>query len=209
MSDFVWSDAWLLLSLIDGGEPIDRQRIREIGDFINHAVFTDARIAVAAWNGPQARGHVRQGGRNRPPQPLSCSGTAATTKGKSRTYVFKDLAGQRISRLTDATIKRGRRNHPAAPQVSNVPNPQLSGRYVLDAINRRRGIRHNRRAVNGRAINVARAVGDDGHNGPWGERVVARHRRGIPGDARRAGRRSVVVAAARIAAAARTVNSPP
>jgi hypothetical protein len=44
MSKSVWSDAWLLLSLIYGREPLDRQRIRDIGDYINHAIFTDEEV---------------------------------------------------------------------------------------------------------------------------------------------------------------------
>lgn len=35
------SDAWLLLSLLYAGYPVDRKRIEEVGDGINHAIFTD------------------------------------------------------------------------------------------------------------------------------------------------------------------------
>ena len=53
MGDIVWSDGWLL-TLIYGRGPIDRQGIRDIGDFINHAGFADAEFTrrfttAAAW----------------------------------------------------------------------------------------------------------------------------------------------------------------
>jgi hypothetical protein len=41
---FVWSDAWLLLALLYAGGPADRRLLREIGDGINHAIFTDAEL---------------------------------------------------------------------------------------------------------------------------------------------------------------------
>ena len=56
---FPWSDAWLLLSLLYSREPADRERIKSIGDFINHAIFTDEEL-----EGGLARliaaGHVEQ-----------------------------------------------------------------------------------------------------------------------------------------------------
>jgi hypothetical protein len=41
---FEWSDAWLLLSLSYSGEPADREHLRSIGDFINHAIFNDEQL---------------------------------------------------------------------------------------------------------------------------------------------------------------------
>jgi hypothetical protein len=41
---FLWSDAWLLLSLIYAREPADRDHLRAVGDFINHAIFTDEEL---------------------------------------------------------------------------------------------------------------------------------------------------------------------
>jgi hypothetical protein len=41
---FPWTDAWLLLSLIYSREPADRERINSIGEYINHAIFTDEEV---------------------------------------------------------------------------------------------------------------------------------------------------------------------
>lgn len=42
--EFVWSDAWLLLSLIYARTPSTRERVQQVGDFINHAFFTDEEL---------------------------------------------------------------------------------------------------------------------------------------------------------------------
>lgn len=41
---FTRSDGWLLLSVIYSGAPADRDRLREIGDRINFAIFTDEEL---------------------------------------------------------------------------------------------------------------------------------------------------------------------
>ncbi len=90
MVDFVWSDAWLLLALIYGKEPLDRQRICDIGDFINHAIFTDAELEGGLQR-LQNRGHVRRVGKKFTASAGVMSWYAQEIKGKKRTYVFKDL----------------------------------------------------------------------------------------------------------------------
>lgn len=41
---FVWSDAWVLLSLIYARVPSTRPHLRSVGDHINHAVFTEEEL---------------------------------------------------------------------------------------------------------------------------------------------------------------------
>lgn len=90
VSDFVWSDAWLLLSLIYGSEPLDRERMRDIGDFINHAIFTDDELEGGLQR-LQARGLVRRTGKKFAASSVVMRWYSEVIKGKSRTYIFKDL----------------------------------------------------------------------------------------------------------------------
>jgi len=87
---FAWSDAWLLLSLIYSGESADRERLRSVGDFINHAIFTDEELdgGVARL---QRAGHVVAEGDRYSPSPAVLAWYSAATAGKSRTAVHKDL----------------------------------------------------------------------------------------------------------------------
>lgn len=41
---FLGSDAWLLLALLYGREPADAETLRQWGDAINHAIFTDEEL---------------------------------------------------------------------------------------------------------------------------------------------------------------------
>ena len=104
---FVSSDAWLLLSLIYSRESADRDRLRSIGDFINHAIFTDEEL-----DGGLARlqyaGHVIAASGRYSPSPAVLAWYAASTAGKSRTRVHKDL--ERVKKflgITDAANHRG------------------------------------------------------------------------------------------------------
>jgi hypothetical protein len=90
LSDFVRSDAWLLLSLIYGSEPLDRQRVRDIGDFINHAIFTDDELEGGLQR-LLGRGLVRRTGKKFAASSVVMKWYSDVIKGKSRTYVFKDL----------------------------------------------------------------------------------------------------------------------
>jgi hypothetical protein len=87
---FVWSDAWLLLSLIYAREPADRDHLRAVGDFINHAIFTDEEL-----DGGLARlrraGHAVEHEDRFGPSPRVVSWYEAVTAGRSRTAVHKDL----------------------------------------------------------------------------------------------------------------------
>jgi len=58
-TSFEPSDAWLLLSVLYAHDPADAKRLREVGDFIGHAIFTDAELegGLARLN---AAGHVVQ-----------------------------------------------------------------------------------------------------------------------------------------------------
>jgi hypothetical protein len=85
---FAGSDAWLLLALLYAGRPASRETIRQVGDFINHAIFTDEEL---------------EGGLTR----LKAAGYAAESNGlvsatplvrqwfeggrPKRTYVYKDM----------------------------------------------------------------------------------------------------------------------
>ena len=87
---FVWSDAWLLLSLIYSWEPADRDRLRAIGDFINHAIFTDDELDTGLAR-LQREGHVIAEGDKYSASPAVFAWYTASTAGKSRTAVHKDL----------------------------------------------------------------------------------------------------------------------
>lgn len=93
---FVWSDAWLLLSLIYARDPAGRDHIRAVGDFINHAIFTDEEL-----DGGLARlleaGHAVADKDQLAPSPQVLAWYASVTAGKSRTYVHKDL--ERVEKL--------------------------------------------------------------------------------------------------------------
>jgi hypothetical protein len=87
---FVWSDAWLLLSLIYSGEPADRQRLRSIGDFINHAIFTDEELDGGLARLQQA-GYVSVHGHKYSASAEVFAWYTSITAGKTRTAVHKDL----------------------------------------------------------------------------------------------------------------------
>ena len=44
MTGFVGSDVWVLLALLYAQKPAPRERIRSAGDYINHAVMSDAEL---------------------------------------------------------------------------------------------------------------------------------------------------------------------
>lgn len=93
---FLGSDAWLLLSLIYAREPADRERLRNIGDYINHAIFTDEEL-----EGGLARllrsGHAVAEESRFAPSPQVLAWYTSITAGKSRTAVHKDL--ERVGKL--------------------------------------------------------------------------------------------------------------
>jgi hypothetical protein len=65
---FLGSDAWLLLALLYAKEPADRKRIVEVGDAINHAIFTDEELEGGLAR-LQAAGHaITRDGRHCPAQ---------------------------------------------------------------------------------------------------------------------------------------------
>ena len=41
---FDWSDGWLLTALWGAGEPVNRERLNQVGDSFNHAYFTDVEV---------------------------------------------------------------------------------------------------------------------------------------------------------------------
>ncbi len=87
---FTSSDAWLLLSLIYAGEFVDRDRLRQIGDYINHAIFNDEEIDGGLIRLGQA-GHAVANGDQSAPSPQVLAWYSSVTAGKSRTAVQKDL----------------------------------------------------------------------------------------------------------------------
>jgi hypothetical protein len=118
---FQWSDAWLLLSLIYAHEPADRDHLRMVGDFINHAIFTDEEL-----DGGLARlvehGHAIACDGRFGPGPQVLNWFATITAGKSRTYVFKDLErvetylGVRSNIPCQEIPKRPHSNHDDRPE---------------------------------------------------------------------------------------------
>jgi hypothetical protein len=87
-SGFSGSDAWLLLAVIYARDPADRTKIVEIGDFIEHAIFTDEELEGGLQR-LQAAGHViQENGRFRPSPTVVGWFEKASPK---RSYVYKDL----------------------------------------------------------------------------------------------------------------------
>lgn len=93
---FVWSDAWLLLSLIYGRVPLRREDIRAIGDYINHAIFTEEELKDGLRR-LSSHGHAQRLGKKYAVTPAVLNWYDNAIKGKSRTYVFKDL--ERVERF--------------------------------------------------------------------------------------------------------------
>jgi hypothetical protein len=92
------SDAWLLLSIIYAGKPADTKVIREVGDFINHAIFTDDELEGGLAR-LEAAGHiVAQNGRF-----AASPGVREWFQGVSppRSQVHKDL--ERVSDFLSIT----------------------------------------------------------------------------------------------------------
>lgn len=87
---FVWSDAWLLLSLIYSGEPADHERLRSIGDHINHAIFTDEELDGGLAR-LQRAGHVSALGDKYSPSAAVLAWYKSITAGKTHTAVHKDV----------------------------------------------------------------------------------------------------------------------
>src|SRR5262245_18473008 len=87
---FVWSDAWLLLSLIYARDPADRDHLRAVGDYINHAIFSDEELDGGLARLLQAGHAVTNEGRFAP-GPWVLAWYTSITAGKSRTAVHKDL----------------------------------------------------------------------------------------------------------------------
>ena len=87
---FLWSDAWLLLALIYSGESADRDRLRAIGDFINHSIFTDDELGDGL-DRLQRAGHVVADNNRWRASPAVFTWYSGTTAGKARTAVHKDL----------------------------------------------------------------------------------------------------------------------
>jgi hypothetical protein len=60
MNDFVWADAWVLLSLIYAQKPANRKRIVATGDYLNHAVMNSDELEGGLQR-LQARGYIFEG----------------------------------------------------------------------------------------------------------------------------------------------------
>ncbi len=85
-----WSDAWLLLALIYAREPADRGHLRAVGDFINHAIFTDEELEGGLERLVRS-GHAIVVDDRFAPGPGVLDWYDEVTAGKSRTAVLKDL----------------------------------------------------------------------------------------------------------------------
>lgn len=105
MSEFVWSDAWLLLSLIYGDGPLDLKRICDIGDFINHAIFTQHELQ-SGLRRLVAHGHATKVDNQYAATPRVMEWYTSITGGKRRTYVFKDL--ERVEEFLGLSKRRKR-----------------------------------------------------------------------------------------------------
>jgi len=93
---FASSDAWLLLSLIYAREPSDRDHLKAVGDYINHAIFNDEELEGGLARLLQAGYAVAKEDRFAPSPPVLAWYTSLTA-GKSRTGVLKDL--ERVERF--------------------------------------------------------------------------------------------------------------
>src|SRR5262249_50434708 len=90
MTNVPWSDSWLLLSLIYAREPSDVKRIRAIGDFINHAVFTTQELR-GGFRRLVAAGHVKRLGKKYVVSSKVLKWYDKETKGKRNTTISKDI----------------------------------------------------------------------------------------------------------------------
>lgn len=98
-SMFLWSDAWLLLSLIYARELADRDHLRAVGDYINHAIFTDEELD-GGLERLVRKGHAVTVEDQFAPSREVLDWYTGVTAGKSRTAVHKDL--ERIRRFLGA-----------------------------------------------------------------------------------------------------------
>jgi len=87
---FLDSDAWLLLSLIYAPEACNHHQLRAVGDYINHAIFTDEEIDGGLARLVQA-GYVTEVSDRYFPTEHVRDWYASITEGKSQTAVQKDL----------------------------------------------------------------------------------------------------------------------
>ena len=62
---FVWADAWVLLSIINAKKPVDRKGIVATGDYLNHAIMNPEelegglrRLTVAGYVKEEQAGFV-------------------------------------------------------------------------------------------------------------------------------------------------------
>ena len=95
MSTFVSSDAWLLLALLYAKEPATRARIREVGDFINHAIFTDKELDEGLSRLLSVN-YVVANEKTYHVSPEVLRWYESQSKGKKHTHVFKDM--ERVER---------------------------------------------------------------------------------------------------------------
>jgi hypothetical protein len=87
---FVWSDAWLLLSLIYARGLADRATISEYGDFINHAIFTRKELEGGLSRLVRS-GLVRKKGKTFAASARTKRWYVEATGGRQHTQVRKDL----------------------------------------------------------------------------------------------------------------------
>ena len=59
--NFVWSDAWVLLSIIYAKKPVDRKGIVATGDYLNHAIMNPEELEAGLQRLSTA-GYVRAAG---------------------------------------------------------------------------------------------------------------------------------------------------
>lgn len=93
---FLPSDAWLLLSLIYARDPADRDALRGVGDFINHAIFTADELEGGLARLVQA-GHAVAADDKFCASEQVLHWYSSATDGKSRTAVHKDR--ERVERF--------------------------------------------------------------------------------------------------------------
>ena len=97
---FLWSDAWLLLSLIYARKPADSDLLRATGDFINHAIFTDEELDGGLGR-LMGAGYAVKVGRQFAPSPGVLGWYDGITAGKTRTGVQKDI--ERVEKFLGIT----------------------------------------------------------------------------------------------------------
>jgi hypothetical protein len=124
---FNWSDAWLLLSVIYGGdEGADLERIISVGDGINHDIFNSEELESGLAR-LISGGHLKE--KNGIFMATLRVKSAFAKMSPKRSYIHKDL--ERIETLIGAA-----RSTDEQPNTNNLKYPGFSEAAYIQAVNK-------------------------------------------------------------------------